>query len=127
MDDSDFDERLMQHLAAAASRARHYRRRLRQRPSEVDDPQAIDSLINIPGVQSRNLTSPDHGHVSSDSSSPTSDSQPTVNVQPSSVPHAAVNRDTSFKPRYILLLTEMPLHMLGACSSSSCSVLLFQI
>ncbi|KAI4317772.1 hypothetical protein L6164_025615 [Bauhinia variegata] len=76
-DDSDFDEQIMQHLVAAASRARYFRRRERQRssgagPSEV----LLFNSANVSMVQPTVTTS------SSGSSSPTSDVPSIVDIQP---------------------------------------------
>ena len=82
-DDSDFDEQLMQHLVAAASRARYVHRRERKRysgagPSEVF---VFDSSMPSSGVQPALTTSPSGGSPptagvpsSSDIQTPTSES-----------------------------------------------------
>ncbi|KGN46964.1 E3 ubiquitin-protein ligase RHF1A [Cucumis sativus] len=69
-DDSDFDDLIMQHLAAAASRARYVQRRERQRhfgvgPSQVSS--ACPEVPMSPRFQDATLTSPN-----SDSPSPSS-------------------------------------------------------
>ncbi|XVF28911.1 hypothetical protein REPUB_Repub15cG0073400 [Reevesia pubescens] len=60
-DDSDFDERILQHLAAAASRAHYVRRRERQRSSGLGPSRVLflTSPENMPGAQPRHPTSPD--------------------------------------------------------------------
>ncbi|XP_021290542.1 E3 ubiquitin-protein ligase RHF1A [Herrania umbratica] len=60
-DDSDFDERILQHLAAAASRARYVRRRERQRSSGLDPARVLffTSPEHMPHTQQTNPTSPD--------------------------------------------------------------------
>ncbi|KAK6265868.1 hypothetical protein QUC31_016705 [Theobroma cacao] len=60
-DDSDFDERILQHLAAAASRARYVRRRERQRSFGLDPSQVLffTSPEHMLHTQQTNPTSPD--------------------------------------------------------------------
>ncbi|GAV84598.1 zf-RING_2 domain-containing protein [Cephalotus follicularis] len=111
-DDSDFDERIMQHLAVAASRARYVRRRERQRSSgRVPSDVLFTSPSNVPGAAQARSTSPEDcqslSYESSDADSPTSGIPFAVNVQYSSsvvplvgnVVCTAVNKDGSDKPR----------------------------
>ncbi|XWS54023.1 hypothetical protein CRYUN_Cryun10bG0052400 [Craigia yunnanensis] len=60
-DDSDFDERILQHLAAAASRAHYIRRRERQRSSRLGPSRVhfFTSPENMPCTQHTYPTSPD--------------------------------------------------------------------
>lgn len=110
-DDSDFDEHIMQHLAAAASsRAHHVHERERQRsvgPSQVI---AFNSPEHVATVQ-QTCTSPEEGqtliHGSSVINSPTPDTL-SVNIQNlSSVTPPDVNQvsttavNSPFKPRIL--------------------------
>lgn len=94
----------MQHLAAAASRARYLRRRERQRASGLG-PSELLIFTSSSSSQETNVTSPeDFQNLSygSPEGSPTSG----VNVQPQSSADVnlgsttAVNRDFPFRPRY---------------------------
>lgn len=90
-DDSDFDDLIMQHLAAAASRARYVQRRERQRhfgvgPSQVSS--ACPEVPMSPRFQDATLTSPN-----SDSPSPSSPMP--------SVGRTGINK---ISPRYITSL-----------------------
>lgn len=94
----------MQHLAAAASRARYLRRRERQRASGLG-PSELLIFTSSSSSQQTNVTSPeDFQNLSygSPEGSPTSG----VNVQPQSSvvvnlgSTTAVNRDIPSRPRY---------------------------
>ncbi|KAK9287665.1 hypothetical protein L1049_016102 [Liquidambar formosana] len=98
-DDSDFDERIMQHLAAVASRARYVRRRERQRSSGLSPSQVLSFArsANVPDTQRIYTTSPEGyqnlGYELSDGDSPTSNALPTISVQPPfSVDPSVTNR-----------------------------------
>lgn len=104
-DDSDFDDRIMQHLAAAASRARYLRRRERQRASGLG-PSELLIFTSSSSSQQTNVTSPeDFQNLSygSPEGSPTSG----VNVQPQSSVDVnlgsttAVNRDILSRPSVV--------------------------
>ncbi|XP_022748952.1 E3 ubiquitin-protein ligase RHF1A-like isoform X2 [Durio zibethinus] len=60
-DDSDFDERILQHLAAASHRAHYFHRRERQRSSGLGPSRVLffTSSENMPGSQHTYPTSPD--------------------------------------------------------------------
>ncbi|KAJ6313029.1 hypothetical protein OIU77_014531 [Salix suchowensis] len=112
-DDSDFDEHIMQHLAAAAtSRARHVHERERQGSNRLGPSQFIvlTSPEHAPTVQ-QTYTSPEEGQASSYGSSgmnsPTPDTL-SVNIQNlSSVASPDVNQvsttaaNSPFKPRIL--------------------------
>ncbi|KAI5573458.1 hypothetical protein BDE02_10G080900 [Populus trichocarpa] len=112
-DDSDFDEHIMQHLAAAASsRAHHVHERERQRSNGLGPSQVIafTSPEHVATVQ-QTCTSPEEGqtliHGSSVINSPTPDTL-SVNVQNlSSVTPPDVNQvsttavNSPFKPRIL--------------------------
>ncbi|KAJ6721585.1 ZINC FINGER RING/FYVE/PHD-TYPE [Salix viminalis] len=112
-DDSDFDEHIMQHLAAAAtSRARHVHERERQGSNRLGPSQFIvlTSPEHVPTVQ-QTYTSPEDGQASSYGSSvinsPTPDTL-SVNIQNlSSVAPPDVNQvsttavNSPFKPRIL--------------------------
>ncbi|XP_028773935.1 E3 ubiquitin-protein ligase RHF1A-like [Neltuma alba] len=59
-DDSDFDEQIMQHLVAAASRAHYFRRRDVQRSSGVGPSRipVVESSLHVSGLQPVHTTSP---------------------------------------------------------------------
>ncbi|KAL5541632.1 hypothetical protein UlMin_009342 [Ulmus minor] len=114
-DEFILDEHVMQHLAAAASRAR-IRGRERQRSSGLGASEALffSSPLNFPGVEQAHTSSLDESPTLSDGSSvgnsPTSGSPSTVNAQPSSpaapsvvnvVPSIAANDGVPFKPRVL--------------------------
>ncbi|GMI96011.1 hypothetical protein HRI_003270400 [Hibiscus trionum] len=94
-DDSDFDERILQHLALAASRARYVRRRERQRSSGLG-PQMFFSTSpeNIPGTQHIYPISPGESQTLSHEL-PQCDSLasgiPSVNISPPSPVTSSVN------------------------------------
>ncbi|KAK7363719.1 hypothetical protein VNO77_05871 [Canavalia gladiata] len=91
-DDSDFDEQLMQHLVAAASRARYICRRERQRSPGAGPSEVLVFNSCVSGMQPKLTTSP------SGSSSPTSDVPSAAHIQPptSSFSHVGmVTRNTS--------------------------------
>ncbi|KAK4266390.1 hypothetical protein QN277_027322 [Acacia crassicarpa] len=103
-DDSDFDEQIMQHLVAAASRAHYFRRREMQRASGVG-PSRIpvpDSSLHVSGQQPVHATSPSGG--SSPNSGPASDVQPPPSA-PSSIEaitrNATPETDDPFKARVL--------------------------
>ncbi|KAL3578222.1 hypothetical protein D5086_019726 [Populus alba] len=112
-DDSDFDEHIMQHLAAAASsRAHHVHERERQRSNGLGPSQVIafNSPEHVATVQ-QTCTSPEEGqtliHGSSVINSPTPDTL-SVNIQNlSSVTPPDVNQvsttavNSPFKPRIL--------------------------
>ncbi|XP_061347901.1 E3 ubiquitin-protein ligase RHF1A-like isoform X2 [Gastrolobium bilobum] len=77
-DDSDFDEQIMQHLVAAASRARFVQRRERQRSSGAGPSEVLvfESSAHVSTVQRTLTTSPSGG------SSPTSGIPSAVDIQP---------------------------------------------
>lgn len=115
-DDSDFDERIMQQLAAAAaSRARYVRGMERRRSSGLAPPQVLvfTSSVNVPDVEQGCTTYPNESQNSSYVSSPTSSRPPAVNSQPSlpmpvvpsvvdMISSTDVNSSLPFKPRYDL-------------------------
>lgn len=104
-DEFVFDERIMRHLAAAASRAR-LRGRERNRSSGLGASQVFictsptsgeDQAHETPSEECYNFT-----HESSVGNSPSSGTPPAVNAQPSSppaVPSSAINGAVVFKPR----------------------------
>lgn len=110
-DDSDFDERIMQHLASAASRAHYVRRRGRHRSSGSSQVIPVSPSANMPGVQQTYTTSPgghqDLDYELSDGDLRTLSIPPTINVQPEDssivnmLPSATVNRDGHYKPRVV--------------------------
>ncbi|KAH7522359.1 hypothetical protein FEM48_Zijuj07G0130000 [Ziziphus jujuba var. spinosa] len=120
-DDSDFDGRIMQHLAAAATRRSRYRGRERHRSSaQASSPPFVvfTSYVNMPGLEQGCTTSPDGYHNSSYGSSPTSGTPPAANTQPSFpspvVPSVVnmssstdVNDGVTFEPR---VLSSQPPH-----------------
>ncbi|OMP09080.1 E3 ubiquitin-protein ligase RHF1A [Corchorus olitorius] len=106
-DDSDFDERILQHLAAAASRARYVHRRERQRASEV---LFFTSPEHMARMQQTHPTSPEeissYGSTQCDSpvsiipsisTDPSSPATPTVDV----VSTAAASGNKAIKPRQL--------------------------
>lgn len=114
-DDSDFDDRIMQQLAAAAaSRARYVRGMERRRSSGPAPPQVlVFTSVTVPDVEQGCTTSPNESQNSSYVSSPTSGRQPAVNSQPSlptpvvpsvvdMISSTDVNSSLPFKPRYEL-------------------------
>lgn len=106
-DDSDFDEHIMQHLAAASSRAHYLRRRERQRSSGLGPSEVLIFTSSSSTSRQTNETSPEDCQIlsygSPEGDSPTSG----VNVQiPSSVDvnlgsTASVNQDIPFRPRVL--------------------------
>ncbi|XP_059452715.1 E3 ubiquitin-protein ligase RHF1A-like [Corylus avellana] len=109
-DDSDFDERIMQHMAAAASRARYVSRRERQRSSGIVPSQFLVFTSPENTSQKTNATSAENfqnlSYVSPEGDS-LSGIPSAINIQPQSsvdvnlVSSAAVNRDIPFKPRLL--------------------------
>ncbi|GKV19553.1 hypothetical protein SLEP1_g29795 [Rubroshorea leprosula] len=105
IDDSDFEERIMQHLAsAAASRAHYFRRRERQRhsgfgPSDPFQDFVLTSPENMPIAQQRHATLPrDYQSVNYVSILPDSltSGRASVNLEPSSlISPASVNLEPS--------------------------------
>ena len=115
----------MQHLAAAASRARYLRRRERQRASGLG-PSELLIFTSSSSSQQANVTSPeDFQNLSygSPEGSPTSG----VNVQPQSFVDVnlgsttAVNRDIPSRPRYYKRL----FHAFVFINCTSCGMLWF--
>ncbi|KAF5950920.1 hypothetical protein HYC85_012913 [Camellia sinensis] len=109
-DDSDFDERIMRHFAAAARRARYVERRGRPRSSGIGPPLVLLSVptgdLPPPDVQHMRTTSPEERQTSSyefsEGDSPTFSTlrsvvPEVVNVEPNSVG----NGDCCNKPRYL--------------------------
>ncbi|KAJ9182067.1 hypothetical protein P3X46_006099 [Hevea brasiliensis] len=111
-DDSDFDEHIMQHLAAAASRAHYIRRRERQRSSGQGPSQFLifNSPTNVPSAQQTHRSTEEGQDVYSGFSEGNSPIHlmppqalpsvvpPVVNVVSSN----AVNRDIPSKPRVFI-------------------------
>ncbi|GMP56512.1 hypothetical protein CsSME_00020965 [Camellia sinensis var. sinensis] len=106
-DDSDFNERIMRHFAAAARRARYVERRERPRSSGIGPPLVLLSVptgdLPLPDVQHLRTTSPEERQTSSyefsEGDSPTFSTlrsvvPEVVNVEPNSVG----NRDRCNKP-----------------------------
>ncbi|CAL5392998.1 unnamed protein product [Camellia sinensis] len=106
-DDSDFDEHIMRHFAAAARRARYVERRGRPRSSGIGPPLVLLSVptgdLPLPDVQHLRTTSPEEHQTSSyefsEGDSPTFSTlrsvvPEVVNVEPNSVG----NRDRCNKP-----------------------------
>ncbi|MBA0858680.1 hypothetical protein Goshw_029713 [Gossypium schwendimanii] len=99
-DDSDFDERILQHLALAASRARYIRRRERQRSSGLGPSRVVFSTSpeNMPGTLHIYPNSPDecqnlsHGLPQCDS---LASGIPSVNISPLSPVTPSVNMVSS--------------------------------
>ncbi|XP_012487128.1 E3 ubiquitin-protein ligase RHF1A [Gossypium raimondii] len=99
-DDSDFDERILQHLALAASRARYIRRRERQRSSGLGPSRVLFSTSpeNMPGTLHIYPNSPDecqnlsHGLPQCDS---LASGIPSVNISPLSPVTPSVNMVSS--------------------------------
>ncbi|MBA0558978.1 hypothetical protein Golob_015962 [Gossypium lobatum] len=99
-DDSDFDERILQHLALAASRARYIRRRERQRSSGLGPSRVLFSTSpeNMPGTLHIYPNSPDecqnlsHGLPQCDS---LASGIPSVNISPLSPVTLSVNMVSS--------------------------------
>ncbi|THF96563.1 hypothetical protein TEA_023218 [Camellia sinensis var. sinensis] len=115
-DDSDFNERIMRHFAAAARRARYVERRERPRSSGIGPPLVLLSVptgdLPLPDVQHLRTTSPEERQTSSyefsEGDSPTFSTlrsvvPEVVNVEPNSVG----NRDRCNKPR-VLCSSESP-------------------
>ncbi|KAF5951010.1 hypothetical protein HYC85_013003 [Camellia sinensis] len=115
-DDSDFDERIMRHFAAAARRARYVERRGRPRSSGIGPPLVLLSVptgdLPPPDVQHMRTTSPEERQTSSyefsEGDSPTFSTQRSVvpevvNVEPKSVG----NGECCNKPR-VLCSPESP-------------------
>lgn len=109
-DDSDFDEQIMQHLVAAASRAHYIRRRERQRspgagPSEAP---VFDSSVQVSGLHPALTTSPSGGSSPTSGLTSAADIQPPPAV-PSPVDLTAINSspetDAPFKARYLMYQT----------------------
>lgn len=93
-DDSDLDERIMQHLAAASSRARYARRRERQRSSGLG-PSRVFVFSNhesVPGFQQTYPTSPED--------SPTSQRPSIIQSPLSFICSTAANSDIRCMPRF---------------------------
>lgn len=105
-DDSDLDERIMQHLAAASSRTHYVRRRERQRYSGLGASHgfAFPPHENVSGLQQAHPTSPEErpslGYGSPRGDSPTSPRPPVVQPPPSFLCSTAANNDVPLKPRY---------------------------
>ncbi|XP_054804590.1 E3 ubiquitin-protein ligase RHF1A [Prosopis cineraria] len=103
-DDSDFDEQIMQHLVAAASRAHYFRRREMQRSSGVGPSRVpvVDSSVQVSELHPAHTTSRSGG--SSPSSGSAADIQPPPSA-PSSVEAIARNStpetDDPFKARVL--------------------------
>ncbi|KAA3454615.1 E3 ubiquitin-protein ligase RHF1A [Gossypium australe] len=116
-DDSDFDERILQHLALAASRARYIRRRERQRSSGLGPSRVLFSTSpeNMPGTLHIYPNSPDECQNLSHRL-PQCDSLasgiPSVNISPPSPVTPSVNMvssstasgDKAVKPRIFRLI-----------------------
>ncbi|XP_057956778.1 E3 ubiquitin-protein ligase RHF1A-like isoform X2 [Malania oleifera] len=115
-DDSDFNERIMQHLAAAARRARIMSRRERRRFSGFGPSQGLvfSATANAPEVQPTHASHGEglnSGYGSSEGNSPTSSITSSINNQPpSAVVSSAVNmissievndREVPLKPRIL--------------------------
>ncbi|KAK9933409.1 hypothetical protein M0R45_020607 [Rubus argutus] len=106
-DDSDLDERIMQHLAAASSRTRYVRRRERQRYSGLGASHGFAFALheNVSGLQQAHPTSPEErpslGYGSPRGDSPTSPRPPVVQPPPSFLCSTAANNDVPFKPRVL--------------------------
>ncbi|XP_008390845.1 E3 ubiquitin-protein ligase RHF1A-like [Malus domestica] len=94
-DDSDLDERIMQHLAAASSRARYARRRERQRSSGLGPSHVFvfSNHENVPGFQQTYPISP--------KDSPTSQRPSVIQSPPSFICSTAANSDIPYKPRVL--------------------------
>ncbi|CAN6551565.1 unnamed protein product [Malus baccata var. baccata] len=94
-DDSDLDERIMQHLAAASSRARYARRRERQRSSGLGPSHVFvfSNHENVPGFQQTYPISPED--------SPTSQRPSVIQSPPSFICSTAANSDIPYKPRVL--------------------------
>ncbi|PRQ38744.1 putative transcription factor C2H2 family [Rosa chinensis] len=105
-DDSDLDERIMQHLAAASSRARYVRRRERQRYSGLGPSNGFNfsPRENVSGMEQAHPTSPverpSFTYGSPGGDSPTSPRPPVVQPPPSFICSTAANNDP-FKPRVL--------------------------
>uniref|UniRef100_A0A5B7A7Q5 RING-type E3 ubiquitin transferase n=1 Tax=Davidia involucrata TaxID=16924 RepID=A0A5B7A7Q5_DAVIN len=115
-DDSDFDEHIMRHFAAAASRARYVNKRGRQRSSGIGPSQVIFPVpsADLPDIQKMYTMSPEEHRSSGfglvEGDSPTSSTSSADNDEtPSSVVPSVVNvvpnnvgdRDGPFKPRVL--------------------------
>ncbi|XP_015573543.1 E3 ubiquitin-protein ligase RHF1A [Ricinus communis] len=102
-DDSDFDERIMQHLAAVASRARYICRRERQRSSGQGPSRALifPSPTNEPSAQQTHTSAVEGQDVYYGSSRGNS---ATSLLESQSLPSVdtAVSKDVSSKPRVFL-------------------------
>ncbi|PQM35339.1 E3 ubiquitin-protein ligase RHF1A [Prunus yedoensis var. nudiflora] len=105
-DDSYLDERIIQHLAAASSRACYIRTREKQRfsglgPSHVF---VFSPHGNASGMQQTYPTSQEEcqslGYGSPNGDSPTSQRPHAIKPPPSFICSTAVNSDVPYKPRY---------------------------
>ncbi|CAL8991699.1 unnamed protein product [Prunus brigantina] len=104
-DDSDLDERIMQHLAAASSRARYIRRREKQRSSGLGPSHVFifSPHENGSGMQQTYPTSPEEcqSYGSPRGDSPTSQRPPVIQPPPSFICSTAANSDVPYKPRVL--------------------------
>ncbi|KAL6193936.1 hypothetical protein ACLB2K_035020 [Fragaria x ananassa] len=106
-DDSDLDERIMQHLAAASSRARYARRRERQRYSGLAPSNGFNfsHAENVSALEQAHPTSPEERpsftYGSPGGDSPTSPRPHVVQPPPSFICSTAANNDVPFKPRVL--------------------------
>lgn len=116
-DDSDFDECILQHLAAAASRARYVRRRERRRSSGPGPSQVLllSSPENMTCTQPTDPTSPNQcqnlsygvpQHNSLASGIPSVNIEPSSPVTPSAnvVSRAVASGDKATRLRYLFLI-----------------------
>ncbi|KAJ4847295.1 hypothetical protein Tsubulata_038595 [Turnera subulata] len=101
-DDSDLDEHIMQHLAAAASRARYVRLRERQRASGLGPSQVL--IYTSPSNEQQTHTAPGEGQGLTYESLADSLSSATPSVPPAvnRVASDAANSDDSFRQRVFL-------------------------
>lgn len=96
-DEIDFDEEIMQHLYAAASRARFVQRQRRQGSSGAGPSEILvfNSSGPVSGMQSTLTTSPVGG------SSPTTDLPSTANARPEVARNTSPEVDVPYRPRVL--------------------------
>ncbi|XP_050373444.1 E3 ubiquitin-protein ligase RHF1A [Argentina anserina] len=106
-DDSDLEERIMQHLAAASSRARYERRRERQGYYGLGPSNGFNFSYpeNVSGLEQAHPSSPEERpsftYRSPGGDSPTSLRPHVVLPPPSFICSSAVSNDLPFKPRVL--------------------------
>lgn len=100
-DDSDFDEQIMQHLVAAASRARFVQRQKRQGSSGAGPSEILvfNSSAHVSAMQPTLTTS------SAGGSSPTTSLPLTVETPTEVARNISPETNVTYRPRYQLCMT----------------------